>query len=712
MGLTIQSTQTGALREGGSTAGDTNIIALAGNPNVGKSTVFNALTGLKQHTGNWPGKTVANAVGYFTYENVLYTLVDLPGTYSLMSSSKEEEIARDYICSAEAEAVAVVADATCLERNLNLVLQILEITPNCILCVNLIDEAAKKKISIDFDRLSSILGIPVIGICAARRRGAEPLKKQIKAICGEKNEKAFSVKYDTVIEESVHRLSAVIEQICPDLKLPSRLLALKLLAGDGSIIRSMEDAVGCRLTEDEGVKAVLDDERVRLAESGVTHSNFNDKIVCSIVSAAEEIARSCVTYEAEEYALTDRRTDRLLTSKIFGVPIMLGMLGLIFYLSIAGANYPSSLLSSLFTWLEGHLLGFFTHIYAPQWLSDILVVGMYRTLTWVVAVMLPPMAIFFPLFTLLEDLGYLPRVAFNLDGVFKKCCAHGKQCLTMCMGLGCNAAGVTGARIIDSPRERLIAILTNSLVPCNGRFPTLITISAIFAGAHFTFAGRYAVAALSVLVIVVAGICATFLVSYILSKTILKGEPSQFTLELPPYRKPKIGEVIYRSVFDRTLFVLGRAAMVAAPAGAIIWLAANVNIGGASLLNHMAMALDPFARLLGLDGYILISFILGIPANEIVMPIMIMCYTASGALAELGSLAETGALLTSNGWTIVTAVNVMLFSLFHFPCATTLLTIRKETGSMKWTAAAFVIPTVIGMVVCFVIAQLAGLLAL
>ncbi len=709
MGLTIQSTQKGTLIEKDITQKSKNIIALAGNPNVGKSTVFNSLTGLKQHTGNWPGKTVANAVGTFKHENEEYTLVDLPGTYSLMSNSKEEEIARDFICSAKSDAVVVVADATCLERNLNLVLQILEITPKCILCVNLMDEAKKKKIKIDIDKLKTILGIPVIGISAARKKGTEPLKEIIKTLNSKTFNTAYVPKYDEIIEESITTIAEQIVKEYPDFPLSPRFAATKLLCEDEGIINSLQSFANCNFLQNENILNILALKKSSLAEVGITKNNISDKIVCSIISEAESIAKKCVIIKNSEYALPDIRADRILTSKIFGIPIMLCMLGIIFYLSIAGANYPSSLLSEFFSNIEQHLMQLFIYISAPQWITNIVVSGMFRTLTWVVAVMLPPMAIFFPLFTLLEDLGYLPRVAFNLDGVFKKCCAHGKQCLTMCMGLGCNAAGVTGTRIIDSPRERLIAIITNSLVPCNGRFPTLITISAIFMGASFVHTGKYLIAAVAVLAIVILGICATFAVSFILSKTILKGTPSQFTLELPPYRKPKIAEVIYRSVFDRTLFVLGRAAVVAAPAGALIWLAANVHMGNLSILQYMGAFLDPFAKLLGLDGYILLAFILGIPANEIVMPILIMCYTASGQLTELGTLSDTGALLIANGWNIVTAINVMLFSLFHFPCATTLLTIRKETGSLKWTLISFIIPTVLGFAVCFIIAQVSRL---
>ncbi len=709
MGLTVQSTHTGAMKEQGKAVEGKNIIALAGNPNVGKSTVFNALTGLKQHTGNWPGKTVANAVGSYTYENEEYTLVDLPGTYSLLSASQEEEIARDFICSTKADGVVIVADATCLERNLNLTLQILEITPNCILCVNLMDEAEKKKIRVDTEKLSKILKIPVIGISAARRRGAEPLKREIAAMCKSKAESAYAVKYDTMIEKSVESVSGIISSEYPQLIAPCRFSAMKLLCGSEGAVRSIEKENGISFAENKMISDVLANEQAFLADVGITHSNLTDKIVCSLVSEAESIAQNCISCEISEYASKDRLTDKILTSKTFGIPIMLAMLGIIFYLSIAGANYPSSILSGLFTRAEVYIVSFFDLTGSPDWFSNLMISGVYRTLTWVISVMLPPMAIFFPLFTLLEDFGYLPRIAFNLDGVFKKCHAHGKQCLTMCMGLGCNAAGVTGARIIDSPRERLIAIITNSLVPCNGRFPTLITISAVFMGAAFSSTGKYAVGAIAVLCVVVLGIGATFLVSYLLSKTVLKGEPSQFTLELPPYRKPKIGEVIYRSVFDRTLFVLGRAAAIAAPSGAVIWLAANVYIGDISVLNRLASLLHPLASVMGFDGYILLSFILGIPANEIVLPILVMCYTASGSLTELGTLAETGALLSANGWTVITAINVMLFCLFHFPCATTLMTIRKETGSFKWTAAAFLIPTVIGIVLCTVIAQIGNI---
>ena len=384
---------------------------------------------------------------------------------------------------------------------------------------------------------------------------------------------------------------------------------------------------------------------------------------------------------------------------------------IIFWITIAGANAPSALLSDgLFSLIEP-AKSLFNSISFPAWLVGLLVDGMYKTLAWVVSVMLPPMAIFFPLFTLLEDLGYLPRIAFNLDNFFRKANAHGKQALTMCMGFGCNACGVTGCRIIDSPRERLIAVLTNNFVPCNGRFPTLIAVITMFFAAAGGLAGM---ASSTVLLtgVVVLGVLMTLAVSKALSKTLLKGVPSSFQLELPPYRRPQIGKVIVRSVLDRTLFVLGRAVMVAAPAGLVIWLMANIKISDISILAHCAAFLDPFARLMGLDGYILTAFILGFPANEIVIPILLMSYLSTGSLTEFDSLAQLHTLLVGHGWTWLTAICVMLFSLMHWPCGTTLITIRKETKSAKWTLAAFLIPTAAGIAACMLLTCFVRLLGL
>lgn len=621
-------------------------IALAGNPNTGKSTIFNNLTGLNQHTGNWPGKTVANALGQFTHNGTSFVLVDLPGTYSLFASSQEEQIARDFIYHNKPDATVVVTDATCLERNLNLVLQIMAITPRVIVCVNLIDEARRKGIDVNLGKLADLLGVPVVGTVARSRIGLEQLK-------------------------------CTIEQMVSGKIIPKPI----------------------QITAAPALETIADSE--------VEH----DRLVTAVVQTAESIARKVVSIKKADPHQIDRKLDNILTSRRFGIPVMLALLGLVFWITIAGANYPSELLADALFWLEEQLSGLLLQIQAPPWLHGMLVLGMYRTLAWVVSVMLPPMAIFFPIFTLLEDLGYLPRIAFNLDYYLRKACAHGKQALTMCMGFGCNAAGVTACRIIDSPRERLIAIITNNFVPCNGRFPTIIALASIFTAASAGLVGS-ATAALFVLGAIVLGVATTLLISKLLSLTILKGIPSSFTLELPPYRKPQIAKVIVRSLLDRTLYVLGRAAAIAAPAGLVIWVMANISVGGQSLLAHGAEFLDPFARLIGLDGYILMAFILGLPANETVIPILIMSYTAAGTMLELESLTELHILLVDNGWTWLTAVCTILFSLNHWPCGTTLWTIYKETRSWKWTWVSFAVPTITGFALCYITAQCFILLGL
>ena len=600
-------------------------VAIAGNPNVGKSTIFNGLTGLNQHTGNWTGKTVENAAGICIHNNQKFLLVDIPGTYSLMADSEEEKIARDYIDSNKANATVVIVDATLLERNLNLVFQIMNLTNNVIVCVNLLDEAKKKGVSVDLNKLSKLLGVPVVGTIARKRKTLNNLINTIADVCNKK------------IEPKPIKIDADIDKI---------------------------------------------------------------------FERAHEIVAEVVTLKNENYNERDKKIDRILTSKKFGIPIMILFFCLIFWITIVGANYPSELLSSLFANIEPPLKNFFTYIHTPTWLLSLLFDGVYKTVTWIVSVMLPPMAIFFPLFTLLEDLGYLPRIAFNLDKCFKKCCSSGKQALTMCMGFGCNAAGVVGCRIISSKRERLIAILTNNFVPCNGRFPFLITIATIFftSAAHAGESLKSSlIATFIVFVVICIGIGFTFLVSYILSKTILKGATDCTLLELPPYRKPQIGKILIHSLLDRTLFVLGRALSVAVPAGILIWVLSNVQIANISILTYISNFFDPFAKLMGLDGYILTAFLLGLPANEIVLPIILMCYTGAGSLVDMSSLQSLVDILSANGWTIVTAINVMLFSLLHFPCTTTLLTIKNETKSWKWTAASFLIPTVIGIVMCMMV---------
>lgn len=596
------------------------VIALAGNPNVGKSTIFNGLTGLKQHTGNWPGKTVASAKGEFQVNGQSYLLVDLPGTYSLAAHSEEEEIARDFLCSGEADAVMVVCDATCMERGLHLLKQILALdyirdngTP-LILCINLCDEASKKGICIDFSLLQDVLQFPVLPCCA---RCSKDLAQ---------------------VKQTVH------------------------------------DAVS-------------------------TTGNYQ-----CLDFSPKELAKETVQYTRINYRQRQQAIDRIVTGPYTGGILMVLLLMGVFWLTMAGANYPSDLLWNILFSLEGKLAALLTWMNLSEGLVNALVYGVYRVLAWVVSVMLPPMAIFFPLFTLLEDLGYLPRVAFNMDRAFMKCRACGKQCLTMAMGFGCNAVGVTGCRIIDSPRERLVAILTNSLVPCNGRFPTLVTLITLFfaTGVQGTAMGGLQ-AAMYLTFAILLGIAATLGCSWLLSHTLLKGVPSSFTLELPPYRRPQFGKVIVRSVFDRTLFVLGRAVAVAAPAGLVIWILANIHLGSQSLLSCLTGFLDPLGRFMGLDGVILAGFILGFPANEIVVPIILMAYLQTGHLVEMSDSSALFQLLAGQGWTWKTALCMMIFCLFHWPCSTTCLTVKKETGSLKWTAVAVLLPTVLGFLLCVTI---------
>lgn len=584
-------------------------IALAGNPNVGKSTIFNALTGMKQHTGNWAGKTVTNAVGRCTYDEKEYEIYDLPGTYSLNAVSKDEEAARDFIIKGKPDAVIVVCDATCLERNLSLVFQIMNITERVVVCLNLMDEAKRIGVIIDTKKLESLLGVPVIPAMARSRDGI----------------------HETLI--------------------------------------------------------------------AATEGDFQPVKTDNPVKKAEEVCRECILDKGRRSHIADR----ILTGKYTAFPIMVLMLSAILWITVTAANLPSRLLSDLLFGINEYVRETLTGFGVSKTIVSLITDGCLGVMFRVIAVMLPPMAIFFPLFTFLEDLGYLPRVAFNLDRIFCRCNACGKQALTMCMGLGCNSVGVTGCRIISSARERMIAILTNSFMPCNGKFPTLIAIISVF----FTGASGFLGSGILIALIIFAVLC-TFGVSYILSKTLLKGEPSAFVLELPPFRKPQISKIIVRSVLDRTLFVLGRAVIVSAPMGIVIWCMANIQIGDVVILDRLVGLLNPLGEFLGLDGSILAGFILGFPANEIVLPITLMAYSSGGVLMDFSGYTELYAILASYGWTYITAVCMIIFTLFHWPCSTTVLTVYKETGSLSKTILAVLIPTVIGITLCFVVSRIMG----
>lgn len=654
-------------------------IALAGNPNTGKSTLFNDLTGLKQHTGNWSGKTVGRAEGRFWLGEKEAVLVDLPGIYSLFSAGAEEACARDFLAFGDADAVAVVVDASALERHLPLALQVMELMPRCVLCLNLADEAEKKGISIDDKKLSALTGVPVVKTAARTGRGLSDLTAALEKVM-EQEPHVRHTPFHKTLPEDFAELLAEGENLLPKSK--NRPLLLDFLWQKEENVLSEEVGEELRQwrTKCNGYFA---------GEEEALAVYRKERSLCFQKRAETLTAAVCKKNEGK--GDTTAQMDKLFLRKRTGVPLMLLLLALVFWITAVGANVPSQMLMSVFTKLGATCRSALES--SPVWLESLLMDGVFLTVSWVVSVMLPPMAIFFPMFTLLEDCGLLPRIAFQLDGLFRRAGAHGKQALTLCMGFGCNAAGVTACRIIDSPRERLIAILTNNFVPCNGRFPTILLLIAVFLSV-----GKPWMSGFALFVVIGLSVGMTLLVSFFLSRTVLKGMPSAFVLELPPFRRPQIGQVLVRSLLDRTIFVLGRAITAAAPAGAIIWLLQRIQIGDGTLLTQIAMFLEPLGGIMGLSGPILLAFLLGLPANEIVLPILLMFYSQSGMLVEGGS--QTGAMLAANGWTWMTAVCAILFSLNHFPCATTLLTIRKETGSRKWTAISFLLPTIIGICLC------------
>lgn len=575
------------------------MVALAGNPNVGKSTLFNTITGLHQHTGNWPGKTVDVAKGQTRRNMCCYEFVDLPGTYSLQGNSEDERIAGEYIASGDANCTVAVCDGNSLERSLILVLQILQMTDRVVVCVTLMDEAEKNGIFVEKEILETLLGVPVV-LTSAR-------DKHIK-------------------------------------------------------------------------KKILDAIDTALQTPNMATKTFSNPIM-----QAQEIALSAVTVRTQKRLQLQRKTDNLLVSRCFGYGMMVLLLFVVLWITISGANYPSQLLGRGLDAVYHFLYDKFTFL--PQFLKGLLLDGMYATSARVLSVMLPPMAIFFPLFTILEDVGYLPRMAFLLDGKMQKCGGCGKQALTMCMGLGCNAVGVMGCRIIDSPRERLIAILTNAMIPCNGRFPTLIVLSSAFFSSVFS--------TLSVALCVTLSICGAMLASLFLSKTVYKHEPSVFLMEMPPFRKPRFGNILVRSLLDRTLQISLRALLVSAPAGAVLWLFANT-----PAFQSVISFLDPVGRVVGLNGVILLAFFFSLPANELFLPVVFMAITGVTSLQNTQVVSSDW---LANQWSLEIVICVMVFTLFHWPCATTLMTIYKETKSIKQTAVAFLLPTAVGVLLCSVL---------
>lgn len=678
-------------------------IALAGNPNVGKSTLFNALTGLRQHTGNWPGKTVASAAGHFSYKGKSFRITDLPGTYSLSARSPEEEITRDQICFGRWDLIILVVDATSMERNLPLVLETLEITDRVLLCVNLMDEAERRGIRIDLGQISRRLGIPAVGVTASQKKTLTPLLDVLVSGSREKSDASLKL----FPEEIIRPLSSLQEYLGRNYPYGIRRaawLSVLMAVGDPELVEKASHWCGEDLSLDEEVRQRLTEGLDAISGTGISRESIETAMVFHRLKISSALVRECVRLEFKGNAQRENRIDAVLNNVFFGYFLMILVMAGIFFLTICGTDYLTILLETVLFKAKEIISSLLLSLGCPLVLYEISVDGAYRMLAWVVSVMLPPMLIFFPLFTFMEELGYLPRVAFALDRPFQRCGSCGKQALTMAMGLGCNAVGVTGCRIIDGSRERTLAILTNSFVPCSGRFPMLILITGLF------LTSRSICTALLLSACMILAVGLTMGMTNLLSRTLLKGNGSVFVMELPPFRRPKLNQILVRSMLDRVGTILGRAAAVAAPAGVLLWLLMNIQIQDNSLLQSISGVLDPLGHALGMDGTILTAFVLGSSANETVIPIALMIYSANNSMSSSLPMSEIRAILQLNGWTWKTAAGVLTFALFHWPCITTLLTVRKETGSMRWTVLSALLPTICGVTLCFCLHLLLGII--
>lgn len=643
-------------------------ILLVGNPNVGKSSIFNILTHSHEHTGNWTGKTVKLAKKNIINTN--YTLIDLPGIYSLSSLSDEEIVAKDTLLFEQYEKIIYVMDSSNIEKNLHLLLQILEINKNIILCLNMIDELDKKGLEVDDKKLSEILCIKVIKCSASKKTGIKELIESLD----EDSISNYNYVYEYDIEKNI---SDIFEYLTHQFK--SRFIALKLLEKDKTLVNSVKTKY----------KVDIINKDIQNYLMNVNSEKISDSVSSMLNDISKSIFKEVVKASKEKEI---GNIDKIFSKRIYALPIMFIIMFGIFLITIVLANYPSDLLSLIFTKFETVLIDFVEYLNIPSYIYEPLVYGVYRVVSFIVSVMFPPLVIFFFLFTYAEESGILPRLAFNFDKVFKCSGCHGKQALTICSGFGCNACAVIGSRIIDSKRDKLIAILTNSFIPCNGRFPMIIALITMF----FTSSNNKLQVSLFLTLFVILSILISLLLSFILSKTILKGYNGFFILELPDYKKVKIKKILKNSLIYKSLSILKKAVLVAVPCGIIIYLMTNTAIGEISLFKIVSDALNPFGKLLGLDGVILLSFFLALPANEIVLPIIIMGYLGDKNVPMISNYLSIKEILINNGWTYMTALSTILFSIMHFPCGTTLATIKSEVGT-KWMIYSFFIPLITGI---------------